>query len=260
MYNNIENVNVFYFSPTHTTKTVVQNIALGTKLKIKDNDLTFIKKDIKDYNFSEKELVIVGVPVYGGRTPEVVRKALNKIKGNNAPIVLVATYGNRHYDDTLIEMKDIFVTNGFKVVGAGAFLGEHSFTSKVATGRPNKEDTEKAYEFGKQIVEKIKGIKKIENIEVPGNRPYKKDGDKKDIAPLPNENCKNCKSCANICPTEAISKENIGIVDAEKCIQCCACIKFCNFNGREFKGNPLEKSINFLETKCEEYRKIEIFI
>ena len=260
MCKEIQSVNVFYFSPTQTTKTVVQNIALGTNLKINDNDLTFVEKNVKDYRFSEKDLVIVGVPVYAGRTPKVIRKTLSKIKGNKTPIVLVAVYGNRHYDDTLIEMKDIFVENGFKVVGAGAFLGEHSYTDKVATGRPNKEDTEKAFNFGKQIVEKIKKAKTIKNIEVPGNRPYKKDGEKKNIAPLPNENCKGCNVCSEVCPTGAISKENTGIVDVEKCIQCCACIKICNFNGREFKGNPLEKSINFLETECDKYKKIELFI
>ncbi|MFK4786092.1 4Fe-4S binding protein [Fusobacterium sp. MFO224] len=260
MINELKKVNVFYFSPTHTTKTVVQNIALGTKLEIKDNDLTFINEDLEDCNFSQKDLVIVGLPVYGGRTPKVIRKVLNKLRGEETPIVLVATYGNRHYDDALIEMKDIFVQNGFKVIAAGAFLGEHSFTKKVATGRPNKEDTKKAYKFGEQVIEKIKKVKELANIEVPGNRPYKKDGNKKNIAPVPNENCKGCNICADVCPTGAISKLNTREVDPGKCIQCCACIKICNFNGREFEGNPLEKSIIFLETKCSDHREIEIFL
>lgn len=260
MLEELRKINVFYFSPTHTTKTIVQNIALGTKLEIEDNDLTFVNRNIKEYEFLKQDLVIIGVPVYGGRTPKVIRKTLNRIKGSNTPIVLVAVYGNRHYDDTLIELKDIFIRNGFKVIAAGAFLGEHSYTKKVATGRPNKQDTEKAYKFGGKIIEKIKKISELDNINVPGNKPYKIDGQKKNIAPLPNENCKGCNACASVCPTEAISKINIGEVDPKKCIQCCACIKVCNFNGREFKGAPLEKAINFLETKCNEERKIEIFL
>lgn len=255
----IKKVYGIYFSPTHTTKKVVESIVKGTE---KDNeiiDITLSWKELKEYFFNEKDLVVFGAPVYGGRTPKLIREALNKIKGNNTPIVLIGVYGNRAYEDYFVEAQDIFNKNGFKVVGAGAFLGEHSFTTKVAEGCPTVDDLLRASKFGKEIISKIDNLNEIKDLILPGNRPYKQDGVSKNIAPEPNENCKNCGACIKVCPTGAIGKTPLDI-DPNKCILCHACVRACKFDARKVKGDAIKPAIDFLEGKCMSYKEIEIYL
>ena len=113
---NIKKVHIFYFSPTHTTKTVVENIGKGINLETHIYDFTFSCDSPKDYNFGKDDLVIVGVPVYGGRIPVITRKILEKIKGSEALAVPVAVYGNRAYEDCLLELKNILKENGFIIL------------------------------------------------------------------------------------------------------------------------------------------------
>lgn len=41
------------------------------------------------------------------------------------PVVL---FGNRNYDDALIELRNILAADGMHPIAAGALLGEHSFS------------------------------------------------------------------------------------------------------------------------------------
>ena len=82
--------------------------------------------------FFRKDIVIVGVPVYAGRVPNVLLKYLNTMSGNGALAIAVVLYGNRNYDDALLELKDILEANGFKVIAGGAFIGEHAFSKTLA--------------------------------------------------------------------------------------------------------------------------------
>lgn len=254
----ISKVYGFYFSPTHTTKKVVESVVLGTEKNYENIDLTFSWKELKEYSFNKNELVVFGAPVYSGRTPKLLRESMKKFKGNDTPIILIGVYGNRAYEDFFVEAQDIFNENGFKVIGAGAFLGEHSFTTKVAEGRPNKEDLSKAMSFGKKIISKLENIYFLENIKLPGNRPYKEDGTSKNIAPEPTNDCKKCGECIKVCPTGAI--KDIDEIDFKKCILCHACVRFCKFNARKVKGDAIKPFIDFLERKCMDRKEIEIFL
>lgn len=256
----IKKVHIFYFSPTHTTKTTVQNIGKGINLETYDYDLTFSCDNMKDYSFGKEDLVIVGVPVYGGRTPIISREMIKKIKGEGALAVPVVVYGNRAYEDSLLELKNILKENGFMCIAGGAFLGEHSYTKKVATNRPDKSDIEKAQEFGKLIREKLENETYSHDIEVKGNFPYKAEMPIAPISPVPNENCVDCGSCASICPTGAINIDNHRDINPAKCIKCFACVRACRFEGRGFAGNPMADKIKFLETKCADRKEPEIFI
>ncbi len=257
---NIKKVHVFYFSPTHTTKIIVQNIGKGINLETYDYDLTFSCENPKEYSFGKEDLVIIGVPVYGGRTPVVTREMLKRIKGDKALAVPVVIYGNRAYEDCLLELKNILEDNGFETIAGGAFIGEHSYTKKVGTNRPDNLDIEKALEFGKLIKEKLENETYSHNIQVKGNFPYKTDMPKLVFAPAPNENCVDCGSCASVCPTGAIDIDDHRKINPEKCIRCYACVRACRFAGRELAGNPLAKILNFLETTCLDRKEPEIFI
>ena len=55
------------------------------------------------------------MPVYGGFIPQVCAHMEKNLKGDYTPAVIAAVYGNRHYDDALLQMKDILTEQGFVV-------------------------------------------------------------------------------------------------------------------------------------------------
>ena len=256
----ISKVHLFYFSPTHTTKKIVESIGKGTGFPCEIHDLTFSCDDIKKYEVKKNELTIVGIPVYGGRTPVITRDMIKNIKGDNSLVVPVVVYGNRAYEDCLLELKNMLKENSFIAIAGGAFIGEHSYTRKVGTNRPDDIDIQMAENFGKAIAEKIKNDSYTKDIFVKGNFPYKNEMPKAVFAPVPNDKCKDCGKCAKVCPTSAIDKNNHRNINPEKCIRCFACVRTCPFEARGFIGNPIEKILNFLETTCTDRKEPEIFI
>lgn len=71
-----------------------------------------------------------------------------KVKGNGAYAVPVVSFGNRNYDDALIELRNILEQDGFRTVAGGAFVSEHSFSKTLAAGRPDAKDLASMQEFG----------------------------------------------------------------------------------------------------------------
>lgn len=245
-------VNLIYFSATGTTEQTIKAIGKGVSNKLKDFNITLPMNRKQDYTFDENDLLIVGVPVYGGRVPEFLLDYFSKIKGNNTLAVFVVVYGNRDYDDALLELKEVFEKNAFIGIAAGAFIGEHSYTDKVATGRPDKEDLKKAYNFGLSIKEKINKIsntKEMPSLLVKGNHPYKERSAKTIAAPITDETCIKCGICATTCPMAAISFTDYSKIDSSLCIHCCSCIKICPVNAKSFNDETIENIVEKLNTQ-----------
>ena len=100
---------------------------------------------------------MLGTPVYAGRVPNVLLPYLNSIEGNEALAIPIVLFGNRNYDDALIELRDILEKDGFHTLAAGAFVGEHSFSRILAKNRPDAQDMDIVSEFVQQIVAKLHG-------------------------------------------------------------------------------------------------------
>ncbi len=241
---NIESINLAYFSPTGTTKKVLQAIAKG--IGNKNVELTDITKPAdreKVLKTSEKELLIVGVPVYMGRVPALIGDWLNQIKANNTPVVCIAVYGNREFEDALLELKNIVSQRGCVPIAGAAFIGEHSFSSTelpTAKNRPDLEDLKKAQAFGENIAKKLALFPtgQIPELNVPGNYPYGGITQLWDVDFLEiSDECTQCGICASSCPTGAINPENSSSIDIKKCITCCACIKICPKIARSMKDS-----------------------
>ena len=173
-------INIMYFSATGTTRKVVCGIAkklsdnIGSETTTNVIDFTLPETRKNSVCFTEEDVVIIGVPVYAGRVPNVLLKYLNSIIGNAALAIPVVVYGNRNYDDALIELKDILELKGFKVIGGGAFIGEHAFSKTLAKNRPDEKDMDIAREFANQIYKKLLNQDKIEAVVINGNKPYRK--------------------------------------------------------------------------------------
>ncbi len=92
------------FSPTGGTKKVAELLTHELGSSVSEIDLTDNNEDFGKYHLTNKDLAVVAVPSYGGRVTETAINRLNQIKGNGASAVAVVVYGNRDYEDTLIEL------------------------------------------------------------------------------------------------------------------------------------------------------------
>ncbi|MBP3413470.1 MAG: 4Fe-4S ferredoxin, partial [Oscillospiraceae bacterium] len=94
---------VAYFSPTGGTKKVVDAIVAGFDMPAVEVDLT---KDNSSVAIDEVDILLAVLPVYAGRVPQVALKRLSAMRGNGQKALAVVVYGNREYDDALLETKN----------------------------------------------------------------------------------------------------------------------------------------------------------
>lgn len=255
---------LMYFSPTHTTKKVVGAVGkvLFEKFLCHTEvvDLTPALAREREYVFGEDDVVVFGAPVYGGRVPPLLAPVLSKLQGNGARAVVLSVYGNRDYDDALLETADIFTERGFLVCAAGAFIGEHSYSDKVGSGRPDRDDIVAAQSFGIIAAVKVKAGKPIAKP-LHGNRPYKELGASmtapKPAPALDAERCTRCGRCVSVCPVNNIAAD---LTDRGACIACAACVKFCPQRAREFADKHIAAVREKLEKNCTARRSPEFFV
>ena len=239
----IESLKLVYFSPTGTTKAVVQAIANGININnVELIDITSPVSREQKIVTNENELFVVGVPVYMGRVPALLSEWLHSIKANNTPTVCVVVYGNRVFDNALLELSDTLKECGCLPIAGAAYIGEHSFSSSeipIAAARPDAGDLTHAELFGRKINEKLqtaRTIQQISAVAMPGSFPYGGITElwNVDFISVSNE-CGHCGICAEVCPAGAVDPFNSNNVDIIKCITCCACIKNCPQHARTMK-------------------------
>jgi ferredoxin len=242
-----------YFSPTGTTEKAVIACAEGTGLLYEKIDLTLLKtRQAYKHYFSKNELIIVGMPVYGGRLPGNLDDFFSGLKGNDTPAVALVMYGNREYDDALIELKIRLEGCGFNVIAGAAFIGEHTMNKKIATGRPDKRDLEIAKDFGKKTLDAIEKSTPSK-LTVKGNYPFIARGFNPaargpllaNVNVITIESCTHCGLCAENCPWGAIDMSDFEVINSSKCSLCARCIKNCPVNAKTTKSD--EKTVAFMQ-------------
>lgn len=260
----ISKAKLVYYSPTNTGKKIVTAIMQGTGLEYDYIDLTPPDSASKSYNVAKDALVIIAAPVYSGRIPGIALNRIKKVTGDGTPAVLVAMYGNRHYDDALIELKDVALELGFKAVAGAAFIGRHSFDAPetpIAPGRPDVSDIDKAKDFGAKIMEKISGLTEVPDLEVYGNRPYKEVGGGDPRSPETYaKTCILCGMCARVCPTGCVEVTDVVETDKTKCTACTACVQNCPTGARHWDHPGIQGAAKWLAAECSERREPEIFL
>ena len=103
-------------------------------------------------------VAIFAVPVYGGHVAPAALERLREIRGEGTPAVVLAVYGNRSFGTAVAELASFVAGRGFVPVAAGAFVGEHSYSTPetpIAQGRPDARDLAAATAFGAQVREKL---------------------------------------------------------------------------------------------------------
>ena len=205
--------------------------------------------------------------MYSGRLPAVAISRLRRLKGNGVPAVIVVVYGNRAYEDALLELRDVALDAGFRPIAAGAFIGEHSYSTNdtpIAVGRPDLDDLGKAKAFGKMIREKIRNIRaldQIDSLQVPGNFPFKELRMLSDISPAIQESlCTRCRMCPSVCPTAAINADDPALTDKSLCIRCCACVKSCPSGAKSMDDPRIMQVAEQLSVNCSHRKEPEMYL
>lgn len=250
----------FTFSPTGGTQKAADLIANGMGGEWNEIDICVPLENGKEYALNENDVCIISVPSFGGRVPEVAIDHIRKISANGTKAILVCTYGNRAYEDTLTELQDETVNLGFKCVAGVAAVAEHSIVRKFANGRPDENDEKELKSFGEQIKKKLENSDYELHNALPGSHnTYRERGANVSI-PEPGESCNKCGACANKCPTGAITAENSMQADEEKCIACMKCVAVCPQKARAVNDKILAAITAKLEAVCTGRKENELFI
>lgn len=182
-------------------------------------------------DFQREDIVIFAAPVYGGRLPVPLVEKLERMRGDLSHVITMVVYGNRAYDDALLELNSILVGDGFEVFASAAFVARHVFHPEVAADRPDKQDFQEAEAFTNRAKYKYDEMDYSEP-KVPGSKPYREFAGMQ-VAPIADPaSCFKCGTCATNCPVGAISKEDPTQTDALKCIDCMRCVQNCPSQGR----------------------------
>lgn len=251
----LSSIYIVTFSPTRTSFRVAEAIARGTAVpRTEIIDLTRVATP--PVKIPADTLAILSFPVYGGKIPPVAVERLRALHGNNTPAVVSVTYGNRHYDGALEQLAFLAREQGFRILAAASFIGEHSYSTQaypVAEGRPNANDLQMAHTFGRDILAKLTGGQATEidvrSIAKPAQPlwptirfiwkviRFRRSGAKLQAAPLVQSetDCTRCGRCVRLCPTAAISAETPWQTDPARCIRCCACVKGCPAHVRHYE-------------------------
>ena len=243
-------------SPTGGTQKVADAIASGFHSE-------FIQMDLTDPNcqveLGEQDLLMAVLPVYAGRVPQVSLQRLSALKGKGQKAVAVVVYGNREYDDALLELKDALISYGFQVIAAAAFIAEHSVVRSIAAARPDETDVKIAQQFAADVMDRIEKEDPCPELNIPGNTPY--------VAlrasafhPQASDACVDCGLCAAKCPTLAIPKDAPAQTDNDLCINCLRCVQICPQQARALPDAFIAGATKMLNEKAAGYKTPVIFL
>ena len=247
------------FSPTGGTQKVADLLGEEWGGTIERVDLTDSGANLGQVTLTEEDVAIIAMPSYGGRVPGLAAERLKAVSGGGARGILVCVYGNRAYEDTLVEMEDLAREAGFRPVAALATVAEHSIMHQYATGRPDAEDGAELRAFVGKIKARCDSNTGAADLHLPGNRPYKKAAGA-GIIPKAGKACVSCGQCAEKCPAQAISRENPKVTDRAKCIGCMRCVALCPQSARQPSKIMVSVAAMALKKACSVRKGSELYL
>ena len=261
----IKRVHIAYFSPTGTTKRTLRAVAEGFGCsELSETDWGDPKSRAAILKTGPDELVIAGMPVYYGRIPSLFHEGL-PLRGEGTPFVPVAVYGNRHYDDAVLELKTLGEAAGCVTLGAAAFVAQHCLNPDMGRGRPDASDLAVMKRFGSALRAKADGLAgSMPPLSVPGAVPYK-EYKPTPFAPelLDAETCIRCGLCARTCRVRIIDSETYAVTEPERCLFCFGCVRICPVavrGPRPGVAPVFAAQMAGLAARCTERREPELFL
>lgn len=249
MYDKITGI---YFSATDNTKKCVSAMVDCFEKEKVLIDITQ-NKEYERVDFCQSDFVIFGAPVYAGRLPYAARQRFQSFFGHNTKCVIIVSYGNRDYDDALIELKDLAEQQGFIVIGGAALVCKHTY-GEIQTTRPDENDILEMKDFISQALNKSD----VNDLKIKGNRPYKDGIEKGHFRPITSDECIKCGLCVKKCPFKAIDKDCKSISD--KCMSCLRCVKICPKKAKSVNYKEYNDFAKMFSEKLSKRRENEYFL
>lgn len=241
------------FSPTGGTAAVARGITGGQDTVI---DLSF---PVPPQVIPGDRVLLAAAPVFGGRIPAPALERLAALQGDG-PAVALVVYGNRAYEDALLEWKSALEAGGFRVIAAAACIAQHSIAPAVAAGRPNRSDLDLAAQFGRQVLDKATLPPEEQvPVSVPGNPDYKPFPGMP-VHPQADHRCVRCGLCASRCPTGAIPTGDPGTTAADRCITCMRCVSICPSHARALPAQAARDTAQRLAQVAGQPRQPEFYL
>jgi ferredoxin len=257
----VNSVQSLYFSPTGSTRRIVEAIAEGTGVPSLATTSVTTPQDRDSFSGQiDGDLLIVGVPVYTGRIPSFVLSPLSRVDGAGRWALPVAVCGNVRMGTCLAELCAVLKRQGFTIPAAGNFVAQHSFACEefpIAEARPDQDDLRQAAEFGRRVAGRI--AEGAEDITcVYGRflyiRMYVSGGtEATGFVSMPERHrptirvsehntdlCDDCGNCVDVCPTGSIDPESY-LIEDETCIRCFACTSVCTSEAKTKIVQPVEQ-------------------
>lgn len=250
-----------YFSPTGGTRKVAEILAESWGCESRKLDLSDPEGEYLTCRMEPEDVCILAVPSFGGRVPAPAAERIRRMKGNGAAAVLVCVYGNRAYEDTLLELEDAAREAGFFCAAAVAAVAEHSIIHRFAEGRPDRADEEELTAFAEKIREQLetKDRSGMNPVSVPGNKPYR-EYNGVPFKPQPGKHCVACGRCASVCPVRAIRMERPYEADENLCISCMRCVSVCPAHARDVNKVLLFAAEQKMKKACSGRKENELFL
>ncbi len=246
----ISSLHVFYYSFSGGTRKVVHEFARGAALPTKLYNTLKNPPDPKACFLKDDDLTLIAVPSYGGRVPAIALERIKRMHGLKTPCVILTTYSGRGYDDTLAELRDTLIPNGFKIIGAAAVISRHSILRELSAERPNVEDRTQIRKFGQDIKSRLLECSNVDQLATPdipgGPAPYRKP--KAMIIPYGTKDCDNCGYCVKRCPRKAIPFDNAKRTLATECVACMRCVYECPRHARVPKITFANRNANTVDS------------
>lgn len=246
------------FSPTGDTQKVADLLSQPFGIPAQVIDLCNSSEDFSAYHMTSDTLCIIAVPVFAGRVPDIAAERLRKIQGHGATAVLAAVYGNRAFEDALLELQDIVGENGFRCIAGISAVAEHSIARQFGAGRPDLQDAQELKDFAKQILDKLNQTS-WDAPQLPGNHPYRPYSPSPMHPQVDTSRCTACNKCAQLCPVQAIPADAPQTTGAT-CISCMRCISICPQQAR-FLPQELRSALSQkLAPLCAERHANQLFL
>jgi ferredoxin/flavodoxin len=247
------------FSPTGGTQKAADVLTAALGPEAIQIDLTDAGGSFDTFAFGSEDVCVVAVPSYGGRVPAAAVSRLRQLRGGQARAVLVCVYGNRAYEDTLLELKDTLLAADFRCAAGVAAVAEHSIMRRFAAGRPDEADIRELRGFGEQIRAKLEADGAAGDLALPGSTPYRQYSGVP-MKPAAGKACTKCGLCADRCPVEAIPVNAPNETDSAKCISCMRCVSICPAKARAVNPLLLAAGTQKMKKACTEPKKNELFL
>lgn len=246
------------FSPTGGTQKVADILTNRISDDVERIDLSNRTLNFGATQIRPDDLVVVAMPCFAGRVPRIALERFGQISGNGAKCVVVNVYGNRAFDDALLEMSDSASAVGFEVIASIAAVAEHSIMNKFATGRPDAIDCQTLESYADRIKEALESGKAISMPPTPGKRPYVKEGSAS-LVPKVKGGCTKCGLCERKCPVGAINQNDFPSKKGS-CISCMRCVSICPANARQINKLMVKAASLAIGKEASKRKENELFL